>query len=69
MNKMFGTTIIIATHNSKLMETYKFPIMHVENHKLNFVGPKAPAPKKEKIKADDDYFAELAKQFKDIGNK
>jgi cell division transport system ATP-binding protein len=69
MNKMFGTTIIIATHNSKLMETYKFPIMHVENHKLNFVGTKAPAPKKEKIKADDDYFAELAKQFKDIGNK
>lgn len=69
MNKMFGTTIILATHNSKLMETYKFPVMHVENHKLNFVGSRAAAPKKEKAKADDDYFAELAKQFKDIGNK
>ena len=69
MNKMFGTTIILATHNSKLMETYKFPVMHVENHKLNFVGTRAAAQKKEKAKADDDYFAELAKQFKDIGNK
>lgn len=69
MNKMFGTTIIIATHNSKLMETYKFPVMHVENHKLNFVGTRAATPKKEKSRADDEYFAELAKQFKDIGNK
>jgi len=69
MNKMLGTTIIIATHNSKLMETYKFPVMHVENHKLNFVGSRAAAPKKEKPKADDEYFSELVKQFKDIGSK
>lgn len=69
MNKMLGTTIIIATHNSKLMETYKFPVMHVENHKLNFVGSRAAAPKKEKNKADDEYFSELVKQFKDIGSK
>lgn len=69
MNKMFGTTIILATHNSKLIETYKFPIMHVENHKLNFIGQKAPTPKKTRTSADDDYFAELAKQFKDIGSK
>ena len=32
MNKMFGTTIILATHNKKLMETYKFPVIKVENH-------------------------------------
>ena len=69
MNKMLGTTIIIATHNSKLMETYKFPVMHVENHKLNFVGSRTAAPKKEKPKADDEYFSKLVKQFKDIGSK
>ncbi|MBO4480130.1 MAG: ATP-binding cassette domain-containing protein [Alphaproteobacteria bacterium] len=68
MNKMFGTTIIIATHNSKLMETYKFPVMHVENHKLNFIDTK-PAHKKVNTESNDDYFAELAKQFKDIGSK
>lgn len=68
MNKMFGTTIILATHNSKLMDTYKFPVMHVENHKLNFVGGKV-AHKKVTEDSDKDYFAELSKQFKDIGSK
>jgi len=74
MNKMFGTTIILATHNSALMEKYKFPVMRVENRHVNFVGqrnatPRAVAPKKPTIKTDGaGYFAELSKQFKNIGN-
>lgn len=72
MNKLFGTTIILATHNKKLMETYKFPVINVENHRVNFVGKatnsgtegkkvwKGPTPK--------NYFSELSKQFDDIGN-
>lgn len=84
MNKMFGTTIILATHSKKLMDTYKFPQMHVENHKLTFVGKtntsdKASAtadesekqstnPKLWKGPKPQNYFAELSKQFDDIGN-
>ena len=71
MNKMFGTTIILATHNKQLIETYKFPVLHVENHHVKFVTQKnstmtenkklwkGPAPK--------NYFNELSKQFDDIG--
>ncbi len=86
MNKMFGTTIILATHSKKLMETYKFPVMNVENHKLTFVGapvgkstkaatteqPEKSAtsdnPKLWKGPKPQNYFAELSKQFDDIGN-
>lgn len=76
MNKMFGTTIILATHNQNLMETYKFPVIHVENHRVSFSGKTAPAAQK----TDSDtkriwrgpkpqnYFTELSKQFDDIGN-
>ena len=72
MNKMFGTTIILATHNKKLMETYKFPVIHVENHRVGFVG-KASATSTEPKKvwrgpAPKNYFSELSKQFDDIGN-
>ena len=72
MNKMFGTTIILATHNSKLMETYKFPIMHVENHKLTFTGPAHAHTGAKRVAPeihDTKYFTELSKQFNDIGNK
>ena len=75
MNKMFGTTIILATHNKNLIETYKFPVIHIENHHVGFITKtsasnsdqntikklwKGPAPK--------NYFNELSKQFDDIGN-
>ena len=72
MNKLFGTTIILATHNKKLMETYKFPVINVENHRVGFIGKastithddkklwKGPTPK--------NYFSELSKQFDEIGN-
>ena len=73
MNKMLGTTIILATHNKKLMETYKFPIISVDNHHVSFGGAidkktsstehtrqwKGPQPQ--------NYFADLSKQLEDIG--
>lgn len=76
MNKMFGTTIILATHSKKLMDTYKFPVIYVENHRVCFTDKqknsttnventkkiwKGPKPQ--------NYFTELSKQFDDIGNK
>ena len=73
MNKMFGTTIILATHNQRLIETYKFPVLHVENHHVNFVTQKnattteQPAKKVWKGPAPKNYFNELSKQFDDIG--
>ena len=74
MNKMFGTTIILATHNVALMQKYKFPVMHVENHHVKFVDGRraesAPTVKKPTIKTDGaGYFAALSKQFSDIGNE
>lgn len=74
MNKMFGTTIILATHSQKLMDTYKFPVIRVENHKVGFVGtqksdtPAQDAKKVWKGPKPQNYFAELSKQFDDIGN-
>lgn len=75
MNKTFGTTIILATHSTKLMETYKFPVIHVENHHVNFITSKnsktveTPATKKIwKGPKPQNYFTELSKQFDDIGN-
>lgn len=75
MNKMFGTTIILATHSKKLMETYKFPVIKVENHRVSFTGkPDTTAKANDSEKKiwkgpkPQNYFAELSKQFDDIGN-
>ena len=76
MNKMFGTTIILATHSKKLMETYKFPTIHVENHRVNFTGTQQDPISKSDLETKrvwrgpkpQNYFAELSKQFDDIGN-
>lgn len=72
MNKMFGTTIILATHNKNLIETYKFPVLHIENRHVNFVTksdtPQTTAKKLWKGPAPKNYFTELSKQFDDIGN-
>jgi cell division transport system ATP-binding protein len=75
MNKMFGTTIILATHNTKLMDTYKFPVIRVENHRVTFTGGTQTSPKTDsepkKIwrgPKPQNYFNELSKQFDDIGN-
>lgn len=77
MNKMFGTTIILATHNQKLLETYAFPVIRIENHHVTFSGAnnekhinsehtrkwKGPQPQQ-----SSNYFAKVSEQFKDIGN-
>ena len=73
MNKMFGTTIILATHSKKLMETYKFPVIQIDNHHVSFINngnkPESePAKKIWKGPKPQNYFAELSKQFDDIGN-
>lgn len=73
MNKIFGTTIILATHSQKIMDTYKFPILHVENHRVGFLGSAKTAnvPDMKKVwkgPKPQNYFAELSKQFDDIGN-
>lgn len=78
MNKLFGTTIILATHNKKIMDTYKFPVLHVENHRVGFVGTNSaratrPTPARAARTTPENaisqnYFAELSKQFDDIGN-
>ena len=76
MNKMFGTTIILATHSKKLMETYKFPVIHVDNHRVVFTGksatttPKTDSEPKKVWRGPkpQNYFTELSKQFDDIGN-
>ncbi len=72
MNKMFGTTIILATHNQRLIETYKFPVIHIENHHVKFLTKSdtdtASAKKLWKGPAPKNYFNELSKQFDDIGN-
>ena len=73
MNKIFGTTIILATHNKKLLETYHFPVITIENHHVAFSGTgnnntdfdttrkwKGPKPQND--------FIEISKQFENIGN-
>ena len=73
MNKTFGTTIILATHNKKMMETYRFPIISIDNHHVSFLGAsesnnesnrkwKGPKPQ------SNNYFSEVSKQFENIGN-
>ena len=73
MNKTFGTTVILATHNKKLLETYKFPIITVENHHVAFSGAIAEKDtatdkvRKWKGPQPQNYFTEISKQFEDIG--
>ncbi|MCQ2581370.1 MAG: ATP-binding cassette domain-containing protein [Alphaproteobacteria bacterium] len=71
MNKMFGTTIVLATHSKKLMETYKFPVIQIDNHHVSFSESKQEAEPAKKIwkgPKPQNYFSELSKQFDDIGN-
>lgn len=74
MNKNFGTTIILATHNRKLMDTYKLPIIMVENHKVSFIGTEknsdgVDAKKVWKGPKPQNYFSELSKQFDELAKK
>jgi cell division transport system ATP-binding protein len=73
MNKNFGTAIILATHSKKLMDTYKFPKIFVEDHHVKFlsaVGSRQSAvvesmAKKSKSTIDDkkNYFDELSNKL------
>lgn len=73
MNKMFGTTVILATHNKKLLETYKFPIITVDNHHVAFSGihgdqnNTSDKTRKWKGPQPQTVFSEISKQFEDIG--
>ena len=72
MNKVFGTTIILATHNKKLLDTYHFPVISIENHHVSFNGINDTSTdstrkwKGPKPQLQND-FAELSKQFEEIG--
>ena len=74
MNKTFGTTIILATHNKKLLETYRFPVITVENHHVGFSGvyedqdDAAPRKWKGPKPQSSNYFTDLSKQLENIGN-
>ena len=71
MNKIMGTTIILATHNKKLMETYKYPVITVDNHHVTFsvANDKKSADHSRQWKGPQpqNYFADLSKQLEDIG--
>lgn len=71
MNKMFGTTVILATHNKKLMETYKFPVIMVDNHHVAFSGINSDLSndktRKWKGPQPQSVFSEISKQFEGIG--
>ena len=73
MNKMFGTTVILATHNKKLLETYKFPVITVDNHHVTFSeantekNSTTTSTRKWKGPQPQNYFSEISKQFEDIG--
>ncbi|MCL2758106.1 MAG: ATP-binding cassette domain-containing protein [Alphaproteobacteria bacterium] len=78
MNRNFGTTIILATHSQNLLDTYKFPRILVENHKVVFKGDlvaqSAPHRILDKTRQSDgaisqNYFAELSKQFEEFAKK
>ncbi len=82
MNKVSGTTIILSTHSQKLMDTYNFPVLRVENHKVNFITPaskilKRPVAKPtvqetmNEIKEENakNYLKELSKSFADIAGE
>jgi len=75
MNKVFGTTIILATHNRKLLETYRFPVLTIDNHHVSFASTTASGMSSDFVRKwkgptpqTQNYFTELSKQFDDIGN-
>ena len=74
MNKIFGTTIILATHSQKLMDIYKFPKIIVENHRVTFTShgnsiENADAIKLWKGPKPKNYFEDLSQQLDKIGGQ
>jgi len=74
MNKTFGTTIILATHNKKLLENYPFPIITIDSHHISFseAHSKKNSGNSEHMRQwkgpqPQNYFNEISKQFEEIG--
>lgn len=71
MNKTFGTTVILATHNKKLLDTYRFPVISIENHHVSFSGTNDSQPETIRTwkgpKPQQADITELSKQLEDIG--
>ena len=70
MNKNFGTAIILATHSQKLMDTYKFPKIFVEDHHVRFQSDIKHTSKilesdteKASPKKNENYFSELSNKL------
>lgn len=71
MNKNFGTAIILATHSQKLMDTYKFPKIFVEDHHVRFqsdgkvhtINNPQPSLLKTEPKKSENYFADLSNKL------
>ena len=81
MNRTFGTAIILATHNQKLLDTYKFPRILVADRHVAFRDGAGRATKSDApiIKTEDvpplrvdaptkskNYFSALADKFSEI---
>ena len=60
MKEEYGSTIIIATHSTEMMNAYKFHRIKVEGGGVRFANSLAGTD------SGADYFAELAKKFTDI---
>lgn len=75
MNKVFGTTIILATHNKKLIENYSFPIITIDNHHVTFNSANIKkSTSTEHIRQwrgpqPQSFFNEISKQFEEIGKQ
>lgn len=71
MNKTFGTTIILATHNKKLLDNYAFPVISIENHHVSFTNARdkktSATTRQWKGPQPQNYFNEISKQFEEIG--
>ncbi len=79
MNKNFGTTIILATHSTKLMETYKFPKIVVSDKHVLFQNnvlqhndthtPDTVTSGRKTHTRDDNYFSKLSLDLEDQFSK
>ena len=77
MNKNFGTAIILATHSQKLMNTYKFPKILVEDHHVKFTEGEENKTKFGDVKKTssvsgiraDNYFGDLSKKFAELAGE
>lgn len=63
MNAKFGTTIILATHSTGLMNTYKFPKILVADHRVRFAGDAAASDDIKFSGGGKVFLSKLGQQF------